>query len=100
MAFLCVYIFGKGSSKTPQTYFCNNSMSKTFSKKVGKDFDVSLSSIFFVLSRFRVLLDGSSKTLPKKMQKNRAEKFTKIRQKKQNRFFLDLFFITFLDVSR
>jgi hypothetical protein len=41
-------------------------MSKTFSKILTKQFDVSFSSTFFVLSRFRVFLsDGSSKTLQK-----------------------------------
>jgi hypothetical protein len=66
--------------------------------------DVSFSSTFFVLSRFRVFLsDGSSKTLPKTFyKKNRVEKFLQQKstekQKKQD-FFLDSF-ITFLGVSR
>jgi hypothetical protein len=69
-------------------------MSKTFSKKIDKNFDVSFSSTFFVLSRFRVFLsDGSSKTHKKTLyKKHRVEKlFTKIRPKIQNRFFLDFF---------
>jgi hypothetical protein len=37
---------GKGSSKTPQKYFCKKSMSKTFPKKIDKNFDVSFSSNF------------------------------------------------------
>jgi hypothetical protein len=67
-------------------------MSKTFSKISTKNFDVSFSSTFFVLSRFRVFLsDGSSKTLPKTFCKtNRVEKFLqKIRPKIQNRLFLE-----------
>jgi hypothetical protein len=68
-----------------------------------KNFDVSFSSTFFVLSHFRVFFsDGSSKTLQKTFcKKNRVEKFPqKIRPKIQNRRFLDFFFITFLGVSR
>ena len=67
-------------------------MSKTFSKILTKIFDVSFSSTFFVLSRFRVFLsDGSSKTLQKTFyKKNRVEKFLqKIRPKIQNRLFLE-----------
>ena len=70
-------------------------MSKTFSKILTKIFDVSFSSTFFVLSRFRVFLsDGSSKTLQKTFcKKNRVEKFLqKIRPKIQNRRLLDFFF--------
>jgi hypothetical protein len=46
-------------------------------KNFDKNFDVSFSSTFFVLSRFRVFFsDGSSKTLQKTFyKKNRAEKF-------------------------
>jgi hypothetical protein len=67
-------------------------MSKTFSKEIGKSFDVSFSSTFLVLSRFRVFLsDGSSKTLQKTFCKtNRVEKFVqKIDQKSKNRIFLE-----------
>jgi hypothetical protein len=56
-----------------------------------------------VLSRFWVFLsDGSSNTLQKTFhKKNRVERFLqKIRPKIQNRLFLELFFITFLGVSR
>jgi hypothetical protein len=59
-----------------------------------KNFDVSFSATFFVLSRFRVFLsDGSSKTLQKRFCKtNRLEKFLqKNRPKIQNRLFLDFF---------
>jgi hypothetical protein len=48
---------GEEISKTPLKYFL---------QKVDKNFDVSFSSAFFVLSRFRVFLnDGSSKALQK-----------------------------------
>jgi hypothetical protein len=53
-------------------------MSKRFSKILTKKIDVSFSSVFFVLSRFRVFLsDGSSKTLQKTFcKKNRVENFS------------------------
>jgi hypothetical protein len=87
---------GKGSSKIPLKCFCKKSMSKTFPKKIDKDFDVSFSSTFFVLSRFRGFLsDGGLKTHKKTFcKKHRVEKFLqKIRPKiqNQNRFFLDFF---------
>jgi hypothetical protein len=71
-------------------------MSRTSPKKIDKISmsDVSFSSIFFVLSRFRVYLsDGSSKTLQKTFYKKKCvEKvLQKIRPKLQNRFFLDFF---------
>jgi hypothetical protein len=78
-------------------------MSKTFSEISEKKFDVSFSSTFFVLSRFRVFLgDGSSTALQKTFyKKNRVEKFLqKIRPEIQNRLFLEFFVITFLGVSR
>jgi hypothetical protein len=43
---------GKGSSKTPYKYFCKKSMSKTFSEKIDKFFDISFSSIFWVYRVF------------------------------------------------
>jgi hypothetical protein len=72
-------------------------------KKIDFVLDVSFSSTFLGLSRFRVFFsDGSSKTLQKALTtKNRVEKFLqKIRQKIQNRLFLGFVFITFLGVSR
>jgi hypothetical protein len=78
-------------------------MSKTFPKISTNFFDVSFSSTFFVLSRFRVFLsDESSKTLQKTFyKKNRVEKFLqKIRPKIQNRLFLEFVlsrFWAFLD---
>jgi hypothetical protein len=89
---------GKGSSKTPYEklkYFCKKSMSITFSKKIDKNFDVSLSSTLFVLSRFRVFLsDGSSKTLQKTFcKKNRVEKFLQKKSTKNPKpIFFDLFY--------
>jgi hypothetical protein len=55
---------GKESPKTPLKYFYKKSMSKTKIKHFDNNFDVSFSSTFFVLSRFRVFFsDGSSKPL-------------------------------------
>jgi hypothetical protein len=73
-------------------------MSKTFPKKIDKKIDVSFSSTFFVLSRFRVFFsDGSSKALQKTFcKKYRVEKFLpKNRLKTQNRLFLDFFYHVF-----
>jgi hypothetical protein len=80
-------------------------MSKTFSKISAKNFDVSFSSTFFVLSRFRVFLsDGSSKTLQKTFYKrNRVEKrnvCAKNSTKNPKPTFSRFFFIKFLGVSR
>ena len=77
-------------------------MSKTFSKILTKIFDVSFSSTFFVLSRFRVFLsDGSSKTLQKTFCKKIVSKsfYKNIDQKSKTDFF-SICFITFLGVSR
>jgi hypothetical protein len=66
-------------------------ITKTFPKKIDKNFNVSFSSTFLVLSRFWVFLsDGSSKALNKTFyKKHRFERFLqKIRPKIQNRFFL------------
>jgi hypothetical protein len=68
-------------------------MSKTFSEKnLRKSTKKSMSvfpRLFFVLSRFQVLLsDGSSKALQKTF-------YNKIDQKIPNRFFLDLFLSCF-----
>jgi hypothetical protein len=91
---------GKGSSKTSQKCFCSKSksMSKTFSKKIDKNFDVRSSSTFFVLSRFRVFLsDRSSKTLQKTFgKKNRVENILqKFDQKSQTDFFSISFYHVF-----
>jgi hypothetical protein len=72
-------------------------------KNFDKNFDVSFSSTFFVLSRFRVFFsDGSSKTPQKTFYKtNRVEKFfTKNSTKNPKPTFSRIFFITFLGVSR
>jgi hypothetical protein len=73
-------------------------MSKTFSKQIDKNFDVSFSSIFFGLSRFQVFLsDGSSKTLQKRFAKKSCRKvFTKKSTKIQNQ--TDFFSISFYHV--
>jgi hypothetical protein len=66
-------------------------MSKTFPEKIDKNFDIIFSSIFRVLSRFRVFLShGSSKTLQKNvLQKIVSKSLQKNRPKKTNRIFLD-----------
>jgi hypothetical protein len=61
------------------------------------DFDVNFSSVFFVLSRFRVFFgDGGSKTLQKTTYKQIVSKQfcrnKKIDQKIQNRFFVPFCF--------
>ena len=69
-------------------------MSKTFSKILTKIFDVSFSSTFFVLSRFRVFLsDGSSKTLQKTFCKKIVSKsfYKKFDQKSKTDFFSNFF---------
>jgi hypothetical protein len=74
---VCFWAFlGKGSSKTPQTYFCKKSMSKTFSKTSDKNFDVSFSSIFFPFYRVSGCFSamGVQKYYTKRSAKNRVEK--------------------------
>jgi hypothetical protein len=71
-------------------------------KNFDKNFDVSFSSTFFVLSHFRVFSAmGVQKHDKKRLQKNRVEKFLqKIRPKIQNRLFLEFLlsrFWAFLD---
>jgi hypothetical protein len=79
-------------------------MSKAFSEKIlrqqeiDKNFDVTSSSTFFVLSRFQVLLsDGSSQTLQKTFYKNIASKsfYKKIDKNILNRFFSTFFYHVF-----
>jgi hypothetical protein len=67
-----------------------------------KNFDVSLSSTFFVLWRFRVFFsDGSSKALQKRFAKKSCQKvFTKNSTKSPKPTFSRICFITFLGVSR
>jgi hypothetical protein len=79
---------GKGSSKTPQKYFCKKSMSKTFPKTIDRDLDVSFPSTFFVLSRFRVFLsDGTSKHTKKtSCKKHRVERFLQKKRPKTHAF--------------
>jgi hypothetical protein len=82
----------EGSSKTPLKYFCKKSMSKTFSRKIDKNFHVSFFSTSFC---FIVFSNVSQRCEFKALQKtfccfarNSCRKvFTKNRQKIQNRFF-------------
>ena len=70
-----------------------------FRKNREKSFDVSFSSTFLVLSRFRVFLsDGSSKTLQKTMGVSKS--FYKTIDQKSKTDFFSIFFITFLGASR
>jgi hypothetical protein len=89
--------FGKGSAKTPQKYFYKQSMSKTFPKKIGENFDVSFSSTFFILPHFRVFLsDGRSKTLRKTFcKKSHRKVFIKKTTKIENCFFLGFIYHVF-----
>jgi hypothetical protein len=96
-------VYRQGEFKNTIKIFWQKVRAENFSQNVDKNFDVSFSSTFFVLSRFRVFFrDGSSKTLQKTFyKKNRVEKFLQqIRPEVQNRLFLEIFFITFLGVSR
>jgi hypothetical protein len=68
------------------------------SQKIDKNFDVTFSSTFFVLSRFQVLLsDGSSQTLQKMFYKKIVSKsfYKKIDKKIPNRLFLDFVYHVF-----
>jgi hypothetical protein len=62
---------GKGSSKTPQKYFCKKSMSKTFSKISTKNFDDSFSSTFFLFYRVFGCFSAMG------VQKHNKKRFTK-----------------------
>jgi hypothetical protein len=72
-------------------------MSKTFSKKIDKNSDVSFSSIFLFYRVFGCFAAiGVQKHNKKRLQKNRVEKFLqKNPQKIQNRFFIDFFLSRF-----
>ena len=68
------------------------------SQKIDKNFDVTFSSTFLVLSRFQVFLsDGSSQTLQKTFYKKIVSKsfYQKIDKKIPNRLFLDFFLSRF-----
>jgi hypothetical protein len=93
----------QGEFKNTTNIFWQKVRVENFFQNFDKNFDVSFLSTFFVLSHFRVFFsDGSPKTLQKTFyKKHRVEKFLqKIRPKVQNQIFLELFFITFLGVSR
>jgi hypothetical protein len=86
---------GKGSSKTPKQCSYKKSMSKLFTKKIDKTFDVSflrlLCSIAFSGVSQRWEFKGTAKNV---LQKNLVEKFLeKNRQKNRHYFFLDLFLL-------
>jgi hypothetical protein len=68
-------------------------MSKAFSEKIDKIFDVSFSSTFSVLSRFQALLSDG------RVQKHYKKVLQKSRQKSKTDCF-SIFFITILGVSR
>jgi hypothetical protein len=101
--FFVVGVSRQGEFKNTTKIFLQKVHVEKYFQSFDKKFDVSFSSTFFVLSRFRVFFsDGNSKTLQKTFcKKNRVEKFLqKNRPKIQNRFFLKICFITFLGVSR
>jgi hypothetical protein len=82
--------FGKGSKKNPEKYFCKKSMSKKFSEKIDKNFDVSFPRLFCFIAFSGISQRGKFKSTTEKiLKKNRVEKPSpKNRQKTQNRFFL------------
>jgi hypothetical protein len=93
---------GEGSSKTRLKKKMQKVHVKNFfrenSQKIDKNFDVTFSSTFFVLSRFQVFLsDGSSQTLQKTFYKKIVSKsfYKKIDKKIPkpvvSRFFLSRF---------
>jgi hypothetical protein len=95
----------QGEFKNTTQIFLQKVLSKTFPKTSTKNFDVSFSSTFFVLSRFWVFLsDGSSKALQKTfyiLQKKSCRKVflkksTKNPKPTFSRFFLSRFW-AFLD---
>jgi hypothetical protein len=91
---------GKESLNTIK-YVCKNSMSKTFSKKIDKSFDISFSSIFLVLSRFRVFLSNKNLKILQKTfwQKNRVGRILQKNRQTAKTDFLLIFLIAFLGVS-
>jgi hypothetical protein len=79
---------GKGSSKTPQKYFCKKSMSKTFPEKIDKNFDVSFSSAFRFYRGFGCFSAmGVQKHYKKRFARRKV--FTKKSTKIRDRLFLD-----------
>jgi hypothetical protein len=77
-------------------------MSKTFSRTIDKNFDVSASDYFGFVAVSGVSQRWEFRNTTKKFcKKNRVEKFLqKIRPKIQNRFFVEFVYIKFLGVSR
>jgi hypothetical protein len=90
--YVCGRFLARGVQKHHTNIFTKKSMSKTFPKKVDKNFDVSFTT-FFVLSRFRVFLsDGSSKTLQKTFYKKIVSKSFYKKSTKNPKSILSRFF--------
>jgi hypothetical protein len=92
----------QGEFKNTITIFLQKVHVENKIQNFDNNFDVSFSSTFFVLSRFRVFFsDGSSKTLQKTFYKKIVSKsFYKKNDQKSKTDFFSIFLITFLGVSR
>jgi hypothetical protein len=84
----------QGEFKNTTKIFLQKVHVENFFQKNRQNFDVSFSSTFFVLSRFRVFLsDGSSKALQKTLYKrNRVEKFVQKNRLKSKTDFVSILF--------
>jgi hypothetical protein len=103
---------GKGSPKTfskaPHKYFGKKSMSKTFYKKIDKNFHVRCQFLHDFLIAFLGVSQPSAMGVQKHYKINfvknivsKVEKFLqKIEKKIQKPIFFLIFFITFLGVSQ
>jgi hypothetical protein len=92
------FSFDKGSSKTPQKRFCKKCTSKTFYKKIDKNFHVRFSSTFLfyrVYGCFSVLSDGSYKHHKKVLQKRRVKKILQKIDKKPQTIFSSIYLSSF-----
>jgi hypothetical protein len=88
----------QGEFKNTIKIFWQKVRVENFSQDFDKNFDVSFSSAFFVLSRFRVFFsDGSSKTLQKTFYKKVVSKsfYQKFDQKPKTDFFSNFFYHVF-----
>jgi hypothetical protein len=86
---------GKVGSKTPQKCFCKKSMSKTFSEKIDKNFNVSFPSTFFDFIAFSgVSQRGDLKNTTKKhfTKKSCRKVFPKKSTKKSKTDFFSILF--------
>jgi hypothetical protein len=86
---------GKGSSKTPYKYFCKKSMSKTFPKKIDRNFDVCFTA-FSGVSQRRDFKNTTKTFGGKSMSKKKSQKKLRICFPV---VFPPIFFIAFLAVS-